>query len=472
VKSPAYGDTGLEIWLMGMNGGQEKKLVSASRSDVLASPVWSPDGHSIAYVKQEYETFASSGSIELFNLEQGKEKTVLKDPRLDVGLRWLPDGRLLCVMFELPPNQSYSNIFASMLNSATGAFEGPVERITSGEGMIAQPSITADGKRLAFNRVNSQLDVYVSEFSAKTGKASTPRRLTLDDADDVPFDWTPDSKAVIFISNRTGKPNIYRQPIDETSAEMLVSGPEEKDICRLSPDGTQILYVTNTSENDASIRGPARSGDVETKTSPRVMRVPVDGGASQVVVSAPGITNVMCSRAPASVCVFGQRLSAELLFSTFDPMNGNAHEVARLERKSGIENSALSPDGKLIAVAKTDENRIRLFSTTGQPAREIVPKNWSTFSSVDWAADSKGLFVTSNPTGWKSSLLYVDLAGNAHELWQVKGPSQSWSIASRDGKYLAIPAPTTSSNGTRVLEIIVTGRKARVSGARYGQADG
>jgi Tol biopolymer transport system component len=93
VKSPAYGDAGLEIWLMGINGGEEKKLVAASRSDVLASPVWSPDGHSIAYVKREFETYASSGTIELFNLEQGKEKAVFNDSRLDVGLRWLPDGR-------------------------------------------------------------------------------------------------------------------------------------------------------------------------------------------------------------------------------------------------------------------------------------------------------------------------------------------------------------------------------------------
>lgn len=165
-----------------------------------------------------------------------------------------------------------------------------------------------------------------------------------------------------------------------------------------------------------------------------------------MVVAAPEITNLMCSRAPASICVFSQRLSTEILFSEFDPVNGNAHEVARLERKSGVVNSGLSPDGKLIAVTKTDENRIRLFSTKGQPAKEIVLRNWSMFSSVDWAADSKGLFVTSNPTGWRSSLLYVDLAGNAHELWQVKGWEQSWAIASRDGKYLAIPAPTTSSN--------------------------
>jgi Tol biopolymer transport system component len=159
-----------------------------------------------------------------------------------------------------------------------------------------------------------------------------------------------------------------------------------------------------------------------------------------------GLRMLCVHERPASICVFAQRLSTELVFSTFDPVNGDAHEVARLERKSGIENSGLSPDGKLIAVVKTGENRIRLFSTTGQPAREIVPKIWTASFSVDWAADSKGLFVTSNPTGWRSSLLYVDLAGNVHELWQVKSTDPSWGIPSRDGKYLAIPAPTTSSN--------------------------
>ena len=135
---------------------------------------------------------------------------MLTDARLDVGLRWLPDGRLLCVMHEEPPNQDSSNLFGSVLNSSTGTFEGPPTRITRGEGTISQPSITSDGKRLAFDRVNSQSDVYVSEFSAKTAKASTPRRLTIDDADDIPFDWTADSKAVIFISNRTGKRNVQK----------------------------------------------------------------------------------------------------------------------------------------------------------------------------------------------------------------------------------------------------------------------
>ena len=286
---------------------------------------------------------------------------MLTDARLDVGLRWLPDGRLLCVMHEEPPNQDSSNLFGSVFSS-TGTFEGPPTRISSGEGTISQPSITSDGKRLAFDRVNSQSDVYVSEFSAKTAKTSTPRRLTIDDADDIP--------------------------------------------------------------------------------TTRVMRAPLIGEAPRAVVAAPGIANVMCSRAPASICGYIQELSTQTVFSTFDPMKGDAHEVIRLEAGTGVMNSGLSPDGKLLAVVKAGENRIRLLSISGQPAREIVPKNWSTFSSVDWAADSKGLFVTSNPTGWRSSLLYE------HDF--TEAPQTLKSVP-------ASPRPISSRMGSRLSRAIFRG---------------
>jgi hypothetical protein len=120
---------------------------------------------------------------------------------------------------------------------------GTPARITNGDGFAVKPSITADSKRLVFNRAKPQADVYVSEFFAKSPRLSTPRRLTLDDADDFPFDWTVDNEAVLFISNRTGTDNVFRQRIDETSAEMLTFGPKEKSVCHLSPDGTQILYL-------------------------------------------------------------------------------------------------------------------------------------------------------------------------------------------------------------------------------------
>src|SRR5882724_4731709 len=94
-----------------------------------------------------------------------------------------------------------------------------------------------------------------------------------------------------------------------------------------------------------------------------------------------------------------------MVFSVFDPIKGNPHEVERLQEETGNMNSGLSPDGKILAITKSGENRIRLLSLSGQPTRKLVLKNWNTFSSVDWTADSKGRFVTSNPTSWRSSLL-------------------------------------------------------------------
>jgi hypothetical protein len=86
------------------------------------------------------------------------------------------------------------------------------------------------------------------------------------------------------------------------------------------------------------------------------------------------------------------------------------------------------------------------MSLSGKPAREITVKDWSRFTSVDWSADGKGLFVASNPTGRLSTLLYVDLMGNAHSLWQISNFQVTWAIPSHNGKYVAISANTIGSN--------------------------
>ena len=59
-------------------------------------------------------------------------------------------------------------------------------------------SITADGKQLALLRANAQADVYVAELEAGGKSMKNPRRLTLDETDDAVWDWTADSRAVLF----------------------------------------------------------------------------------------------------------------------------------------------------------------------------------------------------------------------------------------------------------------------------------
>jgi serine/threonine protein kinase len=450
LKSAGFGETGQEIWLMRADGTDQRKIISPSEAGTfLASPVWSPDARWIAYERSRYGAYGNEAWIELFNLEHGTRSVVIAEPRLDWALKWLTDGRLLYSVDEPPPSQNTSNFWVVGMDLSTGHPSGIPSRITTGDDFVDQPSVTADGKRLVFNRLKPQLDVYLAEFFAKGPRLSTPHRLTLDDADDLPFDWTFDDSAVLFISNRTGTSNtfnIFRQRIDETSAEMLVFGPEQKTISRLNPDGSQILYLVPPNPKDTG--GQRRSEIERDSQAVRLMRAPINGGPPQTVVEAPFIDNYQCSRAPADICVLSKAEPKQLVFLVFDSVKGNPREVARLEQVANGWNWALSPDGTSIAVVtfSASDNRIRLISLSGRPTREITVEDWNSFTSLDWAADGKGFFISSNPTGRLSTLLYVDLMGNARSLWQVKNFQATWAIPSHNGKYVAIPAPTIGSN--------------------------
>jgi Tol biopolymer transport system component len=447
LKSASFGETGQEVWSMRADGTDQRQLIPRSQDRaVYASPVWSPDGRWISYTKIHYGPYSNDTSIQVFNLKQGTSNVVLTQPLLDWALKWLADGRLLYAMDEPPPSQNTSNFWAAPMDLKTGRIAGIPSRITTGDDFVDQPSVTTDGKRLVFNRLKPQLDVYVAEFFSKGPRLGTPRRLTLDDSDDLPYDWTLDDSAVLFVSNRTGTSNIFnifRQRINQTFAEPLVSGPEQKAISRLSPNGSQILYLVPTTPSETGDQRRAeiaRGGQLV-----RLMRVPINGGPSQTVLEAPNIVNYQCSRSPADVCVFSTADQGQLVFSRFESPSGNPREVAKLQPPGDW---SLSPDGTSIAAVtfKASDSRIQLISMSGGPTREITVKGWNSLTSLDWAAGGKGFFVSSNPTGRLSTLLHVDLMGNAHALWQVKNFQATWAIPSRSGKYVAMPAPTVGSN--------------------------
>ncbi len=134
--------------------------------------------------------------------------------------------------------------------------------------------------------------------------------------------------------------------------------------------------------------------------------------------------------------------------TAFDPLQGNPREVLTIDIHSGgVYNWMPSPDGSRIVFSDYNplEGRIRLLSLKGQPERDIVVKGWAGINSVDWAADGKSLFVSSqSPTG--STLLRVDMEGRATPLWDQRGSWRTWAIAAPNGRELAIQGMTSGSN--------------------------
>jgi Tol biopolymer transport system component len=180
-----------------------------------------------------------------------------------------------------------------------------------------------------------------------------------------------------------------------------------------------------------------------------VMRVPITGGPAQSVLTARLYEPAdRCSKAPASLCAICEQSSdhKQLIFTAFDAVKGRGRELARFQTDptAGYDWD-LSPDAKIIDIRKNLEPQLTLLSLNGEAPRELTIKGWNTLIALNWAADSKGLF-TSSPIQRGSVLMYVDLKGDAHPLWEQKGSFATWAIASPDGRRVALSGWTTNAN--------------------------
>ncbi|HTT24091.1 MAG TPA: winged helix-turn-helix domain-containing protein [Candidatus Sulfotelmatobacter sp.] len=431
------------IWLAAISGDSPRELLGAD-GDLFGNISWSPDGSKIAYTTARYTYgYGTKGTIAVADVgkldvagERVSASAVLSAAGLDAPMVWTPDGRLIYTLQEQRPRQEDSNLWSIGLN-ADGKTSGTAIRLTDDQGYVFNVSTASDSKRVTYVKGVPQPDVYVAKLQP-SGAIDEPRRLTLDDRRDYPYDWTPDNKSVIFTSDRTGVFGIYRQSINESLPELLLAGSLQWMQPRMSPDGTQILYLASPNRSDSNYAVP-------------LMSIPVAGGPSRELAKAKWISNLQCARAPANVCVYSVINDAGLTFFRFDALLGGGTQFLRIKDElAEAYNWTLSPDGTTLAIAKgkwgsDEEPRIRLVSLDGGPDHWLIIHGWPGFISIDWAADSKSIWAAT--AGEKeNALLRIDLQGNARVVWRPKNVGVSWAIPSRDGKMLALHVHSSSAN--------------------------
>jgi DNA-binding winged helix-turn-helix (wHTH) protein/Tol biopolymer transport system component len=425
------------IWLANVDGTQLREVVGQD-GDLFGGIAWSPDSRKIAYTTAKFGYGAGvEASIKALavNDAQPKAATVLSVVDLQGPLSWGSDGRLIYGLAESRPRQMDSNLWAIKLDKNSKP-EGPPERLSNDQGNIFTVSSSGDSKRIIYVKGVPEPDVYVARLDP-AGSLGEPQRLTLDDREDLPFDWTADSRQVIFMSNRTGNFSIYKQALGQTVPDLLVAGTDQLEHPRLSPDGSQLLYVSYPNWGDNSYQVP-------------LMRVPVTGGPPRQIVKANWINNHQCSRAPASICVYSVLEKNEIMFFKFDPVAGQPSLIYDIKDDlTQIYNWSLSPDGSTLAIARgkfgEGEDRVHLVSLNGGPERWLQIRGWPGLDSLDWAADSKSIWAVS-AGGRENSLLNINLLGSVRVVWHPKKLRVGWAIPSRDGKSLALHVNSMSAN--------------------------
>lgn|GEM_PF-392651 len=443
-----------EIWLMQVDGGHPERLTGSTGGEDGFGPVaWAPDGKRIAYVRTTAQYFRrDKTNVEIADVTTREVRVALSEPLLGRVLGWPHDKQLIYSLEEPVPNQSDVNLWSVDLGPQAAAAPGSGTRITSDRGEVTELSSTSDGRVLAVRRLIPQRDVYVAELRDGGKRLSTPQRLTLDERQDYPYSWTPDSKTVIFTSDRDGPWHIFKQSIDQTQPELMVGGLYDLSIPRLSPDNTALLYLVV----------PKR---VELSQTVRIMRVPLSGGTPQVVLEGPWIWNQQCARRPSTLCVYTPSEPNQQRFVSFDPMTGASAEIsaAKIAGMTGevFVSWSLSPDGKYLATAARGRNKqpnIRIFSIGDNTEKVVLVPGWGEIGGVDWAADGKSLWVgasrnvvnTRRSGAW--ALLRIHFNGTI-ETVSENGPVKFWAgVPSPDGHRLAFFSATTDPSNVWLLE--------------------
>jgi Tol biopolymer transport system component len=445
-----------EMWRMRPDGEQATKLYEGDENSGFFGADWSPDGERLSYVGAHLMADKLEMNIESRNLKGSP--AVIAGSGDVADWTWSPDGRMIYILPEASPLQGSCNFWEIHVDARTGKPTGFPTRLTNWAGFCMQdPTVTADGTRLAFRKLSPQGTVYVADVQTNGTRISTARHFTLNEGQDYPIGWTPDGKAVVFESYRDGKWSIFKQWLDQDTAEPIVTGVEDEGgiSATVSSNGAWLLYVAPPITSSSSA-----SGSSSTSAMDRLMRVSMMGGPPELVLTGSIYGKIACARSPANLCAVAELSSdhKELIFTAFDPEKGRGRELARFDTERATRYMwALSPDGTRIAILKYSNGFIDLLPLDGQAPEKIVVNGWSNILSLNWESDGRGIFASSQ-TKTGSVLLRISLTGVAHVIWKQNGSIAPWNrpfasgdsapfgVPSPDGRHLAIYGWNMSSN--------------------------
>jgi len=427
---------GREVWIMRSDGTDPVK-VAADKADGshVGSPTWSPDGKRIAYLRMKSTYGARTSSVEINEWQSARAETLFSDNYLSPAVHWLPDGRFIYALDVFyGSNQPGSTLWTLPLQQS-GKIMGTPKQIGQGHGRVSHVMGSADGKALIFRSDNWSPNVYIGTMAADGAHVLAHKRLTLDESLNLPFSWTPDSKAVVFISDRNSTIDIFKQAIDERVAESVMTSKEQLSVPRMTSDASEILYISTP-----------KDADLEIPSS--IFAIPITGGNPRMVLKDVGIWNVQCAHLPSTVCLYSIKRGNTAETFQFDVRSGKSTAPSQIDPDC---NWSLSPDGsqRAIVAKGPDEGTIRLRSTSTGKTRDLVVKGWNGLKNIDWAADGKRLLVSWGNHERDSALLSVTLDGRASVLLRSNNYIL-YAIPSPDGRSLAI----AEGSGTRNVWLI------------------
>jgi WD40 repeat protein len=158
IADPSTGQP--NIWLLDTRGARTRLTAGGPSTDFA---VWSPEGSRIAYTKVEGRAM----SVCVVPAGGGKEERLLfLEGRLSAPSAWSPDGRVLAVQSNAPGGKSKSDIWIVPMSGG-----GKPYAIVATDADEFNPAFSADGKWLSYiSDESGRPELYVVPFPGPGGK--------------------------------------------------------------------------------------------------------------------------------------------------------------------------------------------------------------------------------------------------------------------------------------------------------------
>ncbi len=284
ISSPAARISKSRLWRVDVATGTRRLVVAEELDEDAVQPSWSPSGRRIAY----WGLPAGSGRrvLSTVSVSGGSPTRLTDDTFLNWNPVWSPDGRYL---YFASDRSGSMNLWRVRIDEPSGRILGDPEPITTPSPWSGLLSVSRDGRRILYVSDTSESNVEAVAFDPEAGRVggavrpvtrgaravralsvspdggwiafdtaapredlflvrpdgSGLRQLTSDEAKDRLPRWSPDSREIVFYSNRSGRYEAWAIHTDGSGLGPLTRTTGPSMVSPIwSPDGRWLICGT------------------------------------------------------------------------------------------------------------------------------------------------------------------------------------------------------------------------------------